>query len=257
MLTAGKAAPFTPSTVHRSRSTPSKDGGADAHQRRALRDRRLEIVRHAHGKHIERIAAGDQLFLQLAHLREAPSLQGGVGSRLRNRHQAAQPEARQARHRRGERLDLRRGSPALARLAADVHLYADLERRLALVPRVVEAARHFLALDAVHLLEVLRDGGGLVALDRADVVPCERQRPQLRDFLHTLLDVVFTESGVAGRVRLAYVLGGKGLAHRDQLYAPRRPAGRPRSVLDARTDGLQVGGDWGHNFRITLGQGPA
>ena len=90
----------------------------------------------------------------------------------------------------------------------------------------------------------------LIALDRADEVPLEGQMREFRDFFHGFLGVVFAERPLAGRMRLRYVLGRKGLAYRDQRDVVRPPAGGDRRAFHAGTNGLQVDGDCGHNFRI-------
>ena len=54
MLSAGPFPPRLPLT---------EDRGADPHHRRALGDRRLEIVRHTHRQRIKRVAAGGAVLL--------------------------------------------------------------------------------------------------------------------------------------------------------------------------------------------------
>ena len=112
----------------------------------------------------------------------------------------------------------------------------------------------FLARHAVNPLEIGRDGAGLVTLYRADEMPFEREVAQFRDFFHGFQGIVLPECPLTGGVRLFYVLGGKGLTHRDQRNVVGPPAGGLRGTLDTGTDGLQVDGDYGHNFRIAPGQ---
>src|SRR5262245_26051901 len=173
----------------------------DAHHRRAFQYRLLEIVRHAHGKRIERVAAGDEPVLQFAQPRKLTSPGRRIGRRRRNGHQAAQPQPGQPGYRLGEREFFSRRNAGFALFAAHVHLYADIERGQGGGPRLVQTLGDPRALDPVYPLEMLRDGTGLVALDRADEVPLEQEafrgRPveggELRDFFHTLLRLVLSE----------------------------------------------------------------
>ena len=136
----------------------------------------------------------------------------------------------------------------LARLAAHVDLYADVERRQAGGSRLVQALGDLFALDPVHPLEVLGDGACLVALDRADEVPRQRQTGELRDFFHAFLRLVLAKCALPAGVGLRDHRGRKGLAHRDERNVIGRPSGGCRRARDALPHGLQVGGDCAHNF---------
>jgi hypothetical protein len=103
------------------------------------------------------------------------------------------------------------------------------------------------AVDGVGPVEVLGDQAGLVALDRADAVPLQRQVGQQRHLLHRLLDVVLPERRLPHGVRLAHRLGAEGLGHRQQRDFVHR-ALRPRTARrDALADGLEVAANRRHN----------
>ena len=58
---------------------------------------------------------------------------------------------------------------------------------------------------------------------------------------------------LAGRMGMRYVLRREGLADRHQFYSAGLPTGGVRGTLDARPDGLQVGGNCDHNFHVAPG----
>ena len=109
----------------------AEDRGADPHHRRALGDRGLEVVAHAHRQRVEREALRAQIARharaqrrELARAARAASV-GALAMPIRPRRRSpgsaatsrASPSASRGRH------------AALGRLAADVHLDADVERR--------------------------------------------------------------------------------------------------------------------------------
>src|SRR5262245_10812984 len=86
-----------PGTSNESLLSGTKDGGADAHDRRAFGDRGFEVVGHAHRQRVQHVAPRDQAIPQLAQQRETAALQRDVGSRLRDRHEPPEFPAGQAR----------------------------------------------------------------------------------------------------------------------------------------------------------------
>ena len=88
---------------------------------------------------------------------------------------------------------------------------------------------------------------GLVALQRADKMPLQRQIGQLRDLVDAFLDVVFTKGELAGGICLAYAIRRKSLADRQQLHLAGLPAGSQRRLPDALGHGLNCGFYCAHN----------
>ena len=114
---------------------------------------------------------------------------------------------------------------ALAGLAADVHLQADLQGRQFGRALRREPLGDLQTLDAVHPVEGSRDLARLVGLQRADQVPLDAraqigQRPHLGE---RLLHVVLAEGALPGVVRLAQRGRVEGLAdgeQRDTFHGP-------------------------------------
>ncbi len=95
---------------------------------------------------------------------------------------------------------------------------------------------------------MLGDRARLVALDRADEVPLERQRSELRDFFHTFLRVALTEGALSCGICLKNALGREGLGDRDERDLISAPVSALRGTLDSCANCLQVGSDCGHNL---------
>jgi Lrp/AsnC family leucine-responsive transcriptional regulator len=158
-----------------------------------------------------------------------------VTGRLGNGHQPAQPHAlgRQRGHRGGQRRHFGRQHAALAGLAADVDLQAQLQRRQPGRALFGQALRDLQPVDRLHPVEGLGHRARLVALQRADQVPLQlrAQVGQGLDLGQRLLHVVLAEGALPGGMRLAHRLGAEGLAdgqQRDAVLVARRPPCRPR-----------------------------
>jgi hypothetical protein len=77
----------------------AEDRRADPNHGRALGDGGFEVAGHPHGQRVQVQPLRAQTLLQPAQFRKAPALEGNVVGGLRDRHQAAQPEIRQAGNR--------------------------------------------------------------------------------------------------------------------------------------------------------------
>ena len=146
-----------------------------------------------------------------------------VRARLGDGHQAPQAEPRQRSDCVRERRRRRGRRSALRRLAAHVHLHADLQGRQARGPLHRETLRDLQAIDRVHPVEALRDRARLVALERSDEVPDEVALVERGELGERLLEVVFAEVALPGRVRVTVLAGG--VSHEDEPAVTARPLG--------------------------------
>ena len=96
---------------------------------------------------------------------------------------------------------------------------------------------------AVHPVEVLGDGPGLVGLDAPDEVPLDGQVLKLRLLLHGLLDITLAEGPLAGGEGGAHGRRRLELAHRDQPHGRLRAACGTRGGAHALADQRQPCGD--------------
>ncbi len=145
-----------------------------------------------------------------------------------------------------ERDGLARRHAALAVLATDVDLDADVEWRQMHVALCRQALGDLQAVDAMHPVEGIRHRTGLVALQRADEMPLEAERTQRLDLVHALLHVVLAESALPGDGSLAHGLRGPGLAHREQLHVGGVAPGTSRRVVDAGAHRVEARSDRRH-----------
>ena len=148
------------------------------------------------GSRVEAIA-------QRAELRALPR---GVGGRLGDAHDAAQPQPRQRRDRARERQRLRRRDAALRRLAADVDLDADVERRQRRRGRAADSARRDLRpVDGLHPVEALRRRASpcCSAAGRSGATRCPARSASALDLGDRLLHVVLAERALPERARRA------------------------------------------------------
>ena len=140
---------------------------AESHNRRALLHGDQIVLAGPHRQLAQAVLAGE-----LAERREMPRLASGVGASggivisPDDLHRAALEEPRQ----------LRRGDPALARLAGDVDLDQDLGVGGAVPPELLERR---LARDRLDVADVRQELADLAALKMADEVPGERARVRL------------------------------------------------------------------------------
>src|SRR4029450_12932397 len=100
---------------------------SDANQCGAFLDRSLEIARHPHRQRVDREAAGARGVEQFAQTPELSPLTLDVGGFFGDAHEPAPDESRQSGHRTRELERVSRSDAALARFAANVHLYANVQ----------------------------------------------------------------------------------------------------------------------------------
>ena len=104
----------------------------------------------------------------------------------------------------------------LGRLRHQGDLNAQIERRGVKRPLFRQPPGHAQPVDAVHPVEALGNGAGLVRLQAADEMPVQRQGAQFVHLCQSLLEIVFTEIRDAGRGGRPYRFGRLGLGNRDQ-----------------------------------------
>jgi len=92
----------------------------------------------------------------------------------------------------------------------------------------------------VHPVEAFGDGAGLVALDRPDEMPHQRQITELAHLVEGFLDIIFAEIDLPDSMHLAHRSRVEGLARGDQPYFRRIAASRTRRCGDTRPELLQV-----------------
>src|SRR5690606_33866422 len=206
---------------------------ADTHQGRALGDGLVQIVAHAHGQGVQRQLEGSHGLAQGAQWYAAG---GAVAGRCGDGHQATQTQAGQGGHGAGQFRQLGQGYPGLAGLAADVHLQADIQRCQLVRPLGRQSLGDFQAIDAVHPVEMLGDGPGLVRLDRPDEVPDQRQILQFGHLGQGFLQVILPDVLDAGSDRFADVRRCPGLADRHQGDLRGITTGSVRSTQNAHTN---------------------
>ena len=174
----------------------------------------------------------------------SPHLCVGLG-RFRNRHEAAQVQARHIGHRLrqfGQRL---RAHARFGLAAVYIHLNAHLQGRQMGRALLGQALGDFEAVHAVHPVKVFSHQTRLVALDGADTVPHQRQITQGHDLVHRLLDVVFAKSGLTPSMGCAHRLRAPGFGDGQQRHAVCRAASRLASSFNLRPDMRQVFGNGG------------
>ena len=130
----------------------AEDRGADAHHGRALRDRDLEVVGHAHRKRVEAEPARLQLFVKL----RAPRDSARAARRARDRHQAAQPQARQRAIAFASAATSSSATPLLV-ASPRCSPGSDVERRQVGRPLLGQPACDFFTVDGLHPVEALGD----------------------------------------------------------------------------------------------------
>ena len=174
----------------------AEDRGADAHHRRAFGDRRSR----SSDMPIDSVSKPN---CALAACRKAASSSRKSRARragLGNRHQPAQPQARQARDRLPASVGRLR-SAATPLLVASPEMFtwiSTLSGGRCGGPLLGQAACNFFTVDRLHPVEALGSEARLVALERADQVPF--QRPAATSiFCKRLLHVVLAEGALARR----------------------------------------------------------
>lgn len=157
-----------------------------------------------------------RFILQLAQAGEGGVLGGDVLGGFGDRHQAAQAQVGQFRHGGGQGRQFLRSATGLARLAADVHLQADVQRWQRRRALGGEALGDLQPIHRVHPVEMFGNGFGLVGLDRTDEMPGQVQVAQFGLLGQGFLQVVLAEIGHAAGEGLADGGGRFGLAHGQQ-----------------------------------------
>ena len=155
----------------------AEDRATDAHHRRAFRDRRFEIVGHAHRQRVQRDTACRPA-RPSTHATRATGWRCDArsGAGLGNRHQAAQAHARQrAQPAAPASASCSGRDTALAGLTADVDLDAHLQSRQMSRALLRQPLCDLQPIHALHPVEMFGDEARLVALDRTDEVPLQRR----------------------------------------------------------------------------------
>lgn len=108
----------------------------------------------------------------------------------------------------------------------------------------------------MHPVKVLGHQARLVALNRADAVPHQRQITQRGDFLHRFLNVVFTKRRLAGLKGGLHRVGAKGFGNGQKCDGIISPACSLTGGVDAGLHRLQLRRNHGHNcFSVTNNHG--
>jgi len=161
----------------------------------------------------------------------------GVGGIRPDRHDAVRAKPRKAAKRLGEALGLLRGaSEALGR--RNVDLQQDGQNLAQALRRLRKRRSRLDAVDALHHIEELRHGLGLVRLEMTDEVLADRR--QLRELRLGLLEVVFRDVRETRIDRRANRLGRLLLADADDRDAPGGPSAGAQLVVDELPDCLKL-----------------
>jgi hypothetical protein len=88
---------------------------------------------------------------------------------------------------------------------------------------------------------------GLVALDRADAMPLQRQVAQQGDLFDCFLDVVLAESALSRGAGLTHHFAVEGFRHRQQRDFVHIAVGTRTGQRDPLVNALEVGCNRGHN----------
>src|SRR3984893_1095054 len=204
----------------------AKQRRPEAHDGRALKNRRFEVTAHAHRQRVEPGARGVERRRTLAQPREPCALARRLALFRWNAHQAAQREAREPCHRGGEGGELGGCDAALGAFLREVHLQADVEGRR--VERALrgEALGDPEPVECVHPGEGFRDRAGLVGLHPPDEVPGELGIAQRGHLGQRLLQVALAEVLEAAAGRKGEPFRGLRLADGKECDRLRTPSGR-------------------------------
>ena len=131
---------------------------------------------------------------------------------------------------------------ALGRLAADVDLQADLQRRQRRRAAARSGARR--SSGGRRCTQSKRSATTRVLLLCSGPIRCHSSRRaqvgERGDLLERFLHVVLAEAALAGGVRLAHRVGAEGLAHREQRDALHGASGGRASACDARVHAVRA-----------------
>ena len=238
--------------VRTRRSASPEDRGADPHHRRAFRDRRLEVVRHAHRQRVERRARRAQGVAAARAGARSGALRAPCRSSARGSPSARAAAAAAAAPLRAPALGASpAATPLLVASPLTLTCMQHLERRAG--RRALRRREPLGDLQPVDRRAPSRSARATarVLLLCSGPMKCQSTsagRRALLDLGERLLHVVLAEVALTGGMRLADVVGGKGLGDGDQRTMSRgsRPAARARRG-DARLHGLQAAFDRGHN----------
>jgi hypothetical protein len=219
--------------------TRAEDRSPDPHERRAFRDRILEIGRHSHRQRVHfqsGVAASLEAFAQMPESR-APhrDVRRGLG----DAHDAAQPQPGIAATL-VAKLTARSGSIPL--FDASPLTLTWMQTSSGGIPSLRVAASRvaiFSPVNRLHPVERRCGKPSLVALQGSDQVPANiRQIAQARHLRRTLLHVVFAEIALSERMHRPDGSGRKRLAHRDEPHAVGLACGCFGRTRNSRAHGL-------------------
>ena len=195
----------------------------------------LQVCRHAQRQRVHRHgqrAGGVYLVKQgsCAGVQGASSYK--INSRFRDRHQAAQHQARQAGDFCGQRQRIAGRDARLVRAAVNIDLQAHLQRRQFGRALLAQALGDFQAVHRLRPVKMLSHPPRLVALDGADAVPFQRRRngtgahgfiglpaAQGVDFFDALGNVVLAKSTLPGLHGFDHRVGAEGFGNCQQAHA--------------------------------------
>jgi twitching motility protein PilT len=113
---------------------------------------------------------------------------------------------------------------------------------------------HLFPVDAMHPMEMFGDGACLVALHGADEMPFESQIGECRDLGQGFLNIAFAKTELSGGVGFPNRIGGKCLAHRQEMGTIKASSRGCAGGGDPVPANLQGGGDCAHNAPRSLGK---
>jgi hypothetical protein len=198
--------------------------------RRAEGDRRLEILRHAHGQRGQAALARD--------LGKQGEMRPGIFVRRRQAHEAGDGKAVPLATGRDEARGVGRRNARFLRLLAGV----DLDEHFRSPPLPCHLARQFgrdlVAVDCLDTVKQRHRLRRLVALQRADQVQFDARMAgaDRRPFCPGFLYAVFAEDHLAGRDRRFDFRRAEGLGYRNEADGARDAPARPFGGRDPGAD---------------------
>ena len=229
----------------------TKECRSNPHDRRAFQYGGFQIVRHAHRQGIER--DGRARFSCLEQLAQLPkrralrcmsSVGAGIAIRPRN---CSRGSAATARASAGSSSG---ATPPLLASPLTFTCDAHLQRRQSCAGRCADRrSAIFSAVDAVHPAEIFGDGARLVALDRSDEMPFQRQIAQRLRLCPALPARSFRRMRAVRQRRPRVPRRQEGFADRQQAdVAAARPAVCAAPARCAARTACKLAGDCCHNL---------
>lgn len=206
----------------RARTRP-EDTRPDPNPRGPFGDGRGQVCGGTHGQGIEPQSLAAQDISQGCQLLELAPLRFEALYRLRQTHESAQAQARQGRYAQREFKQLGRVHATLAALAAGIHLQADIERRQVCGTLPGQAFSDPQSIQGMHPIEMGRHFRRLIALQRPDEMPDQRQVTKGLLFQQSLLDIVLAEIDLTQYRQRTHLFRRSELAHGQQAHARRIP----------------------------------